>query len=227
MTESLKLIDVEKYNSNYPQGYDLESAIEVVGSNADHELWAQPAFMMSVGLRRNHKFLDFGCGCLRGTALLVDYLQEGNFYGVDISAPILSQSFKRLDVLGVKTKPNLFHIKNYDLFGMLKTKFDFILSVSILTHILPADLGILFSSIREVLSDDGKYYFSIYPTEEANFLGDIGCMFYRKDYLIQEAKKEGLLVSDIEGNYRNLCSNFISAVNTPMMGQWMMKAKKC
>ncbi len=217
--------DLAAYRSRYDVEVDLKKALHAVGGNDAHEYWAQPAFMMSRGLRPHHTFLDLGCGCLRGTALLVAYVNEGNFYGADVSKSFLSKSQERLDELKITRKPNLFHVENFDLFNILKYKFDYVLAVSLLTHILPKDLPDLFRGVSDVLHKTGEFYFTIYPVEGKLYAGDMECMYYNKDYLIDIGYKSGLKIEDIPGKYPNPCKNFIKRVNTPMLGQWVMKAK--
>lgn len=218
------MTDLSVYKKRYDHPADLKQALWSVGDNHQHELWAQPAFMMSVGLRKYHKFLDLGCGCLRGTALLVDYLEQGNFFGVDVSQSYIDQAQARLDMVGVRNKANLFCISDYDIFNLAKTKFDFILSVSILTHVMPDHIPALFSGVKECLSEKGQYFFTIYPETIYNYHGDIEAMGYKKEYLMDIGKQCGLSISDISGDYPNLCDNFLKRVNTPMLGQWAMRA---
>lgn len=213
------------YKRRYEHTGDLKQALYVVGDNHDFESITQTAFMQIAGLRPNHKFLDFGCGCLRGTAKLVDYLDDGNFFGTDVSEGLLGQSYRRLEEMGIKKTPCLQVLNDYNLEELFKEKFDFILSVSVLTHILSHDLPALFSGISKVLKPRGIWYFTIYPTEEA-FSGNVEIMRYNKQYLKDVAEQNGLYIEDISGDFPNPSPGikFISRVNTPLLGQWVMRA---
>ena len=213
------------YQHRYEHKGGLKEALYVVGDNHDFESIAQTAFMQIVGLRPDHKFLDFGCGCLRGTAKLVDYLEQGNFFGADVSEGLLNQSYQRLEEMGIKKTPCLKVLDDYNLEALFHEKFDFILSVSVLTHILPHDLPSLFYGISKVLNPEGIWYFTIYPTEES-YSGNVEIMRYNKQYLKDVAEKNGLYIEDIEGDFPNPSPGikFINRVNTPLIGQWVMRA---
>jgi predicted TPR repeat methyltransferase len=217
------LTSLLRYKERYGKEVDLKGALFEVGDNHFHESWAQPAFMMSVGLRKRHMFLDLGCGCLRGTSLLVDYLDQGNFHGADVSQPLLNQCGPILKYVDVKNKPILHLINDYDFFKLTKTKFDYILSVSVLTHVLPDDIETFFRGVAGCLKPNGTYYFTIYPLDDGSFKGDMERMCYNIDYLKKVGDNAGLLIQDIPGEYHNLCNNFIDKVNTPMLGQWVLK----
>lgn len=224
------MFDLDIYKNRYKFGGDIDKAIEFVGGNGDFESINQFEFLKSVGLKPENKFLDLGCGCLRGTAKVVDYLNEGNFYGADVSDGLISLIPKRLESLAVVKTPNIFVINNFDFEEKLKTKFDVILSVSLLTHLLLDAIPYLFNGISKILKDDGSYYFTIYPVlDEKNiFEGGIDLARHNKDYLKQIANEYGLKVEDIPGDYANpIQSNkLIERVNTPYIAQWVMKAEK-
>ena len=42
---------------------------------------SQFRLLTSLGLRAEHKLLDFGCGSLRSGKLLIPYFNAGNYYG--------------------------------------------------------------------------------------------------------------------------------------------------
>jgi SAM-dependent methyltransferase len=56
-----------------------------VGPPEDYDLVAAMAFnlLTSAGLRQHHRLLDVGCGSLRIGRLLIPYLNQGNYCGVE------------------------------------------------------------------------------------------------------------------------------------------------
>lgn len=215
------------YKDRYNYEGDLGGALYAVGDNAEFELDSQPRFMRERGLKPNHTFLDFGCGCLRGTAGLIDYLDNGNFFGVDPSPGLIKFGFERCRRLKIKNTPTLHAIDNYDLDVLLKKKFDFILSVSVFTHLMPDIVPAVFSGIRKILKDDGSYYFTMYPADGKDFEGSIELARHGKEALIKHGAAAGLIVEDIPGDYPNAAPspNYITRVNFPNMAQWVMKAR--
>lgn len=129
----------------------------------EEEPWArkvQPAFLRKQGLLPNHVFLDLGCGWLRGTIELIDYLEEGNFYGIDISKANIEKA-------RVRAKQSSEHIPNLAVAGRFeikqiwpKVQFDYVLAASLFTHIYPSDLEECLHAISTVLR--GKFYTTIF-----------------------------------------------------------------
>jgi len=209
---------------------DIPSAIYRVGTNGDLEREMQYKFMLSEGLKPEHKFMDLGCGCMRGTIDILDYLKDGNFYGLDVSDKLLTVARERINKDGLKNKPDLknntdFEFKKY--FG--DVKFDYILSVSLLTHIYPDDVENLFSSAKGSLNKKGKFYFTIYTLPEESTIdhkGSIGLIRYRKKWLIDNGLKHGLDIIDMPGQMQNDPKRqykIDDTVNT-ILGQWTMRA---
>lgn len=217
---------LERYKDHFSFKGDLKQALYHVGGNDSIEEENQALFMKTVGLKPGHKFLDLGCGCLRGTVKLVDYLQDGNFFGFDVDKGIILKAIERSS--SCNNVPILVEINDFNLKSYVPPdfKFDFILSVSLLTHLLPDSLGELFDGVKGILKDNGVWYFTIYPNTDVAFEGTMVMAKYNKDYLIEQGKIHSLLIEDIQGDFENPCPKprFIERVNFPMMGQWVMKA---
>lgn len=220
------MFDLSPYKNRYCFSGTVTDALWAVGSNEGFEIDAQIAFVKRMGLLPSHTFLDFGCGCLRGSAKILDYLDDGNFHGADISEGLLSAIPKRLELLGINKKPVIHLVNDYELWELIKEKFDFILSVSILTHLMPEAIDPLFNGISQILKDNGAWYFTLYPTNSDIHEGDIEYAKFNKGWLIERGKANGLLISDIDGDYENPSpiSNYIERVNTSEIAQWVMKA---
>ncbi len=70
-----------------------------VGSRS-HERWLalgemQFAYLKEHGLRPEMRMLDIGCGNLRAGWRFIEYLDSGNYYGIDISPTSSSQPRRR------------------------------------------------------------------------------------------------------------------------------------
>jgi cyclopropane fatty-acyl-phospholipid synthase-like methyltransferase len=73
----------------------------------------QMNFLQEVGLKPNHKLLDFGCGTLRGGLPLIEYLEPGNYYGLDVRLETLKEACNELEEYGLEQKmPTLLHCHN-------------------------------------------------------------------------------------------------------------------
>lgn len=215
------------YEFNYKG--DLNDALMRVGGNGDFEADNQPLFMKKQGLESFHKFLDLGCGCLRGTARLADYLRPGNFYGADVSQGLLDASRDRLSALGIENSPTLVKLDDFkfEYFQNMMIKFDYILSVSLLTHLLPEAVSDLFDGIKKILAKNGTYFFTIIPSEYDDHIGDVEVSQYNKIFLGKMAQEKDLVLKDILADYPNPVPDFqvITRVNQPYIGQWMLEMR--
>lgn len=123
-------------------------------------------FMVSeAGLTPGMKLLDLGCGSLRGGVHFVDYLDPGNYYGLDINASLIDAGWEvEIPRYGLGGKLTRDRLLVTDDFGAWRfgTAFDRVIAVSLWTH-LP--LNHLQRSLREaitVLKPGGALYASVF-----------------------------------------------------------------
>jgi len=220
--------EIDIYKKIYTFNGDMREALFAVGDNEEFEVENQPRLARFLGLKQSDKFLDLGCGCLRGTAKLIDYLDKGNFHGADVSRGLLDKAEERVKKLKIKRKPTLWEMHDFNLEKLINEKFDFVMSISLLTHILPRELDKLFIGVRDILKPKGVWYFSIYPVENdlKNHEGNIEISRYHKNFLKTVGKKVGLVIDEIDGEFDNpvKSNQYLLKTNTPFCAQWIMKA---
>lgn len=205
-----------------------EESVIFSGANGGYESRMQHDFMLAQGLKPEHSFLDLGCGALRGTIRLVDYLLGGNFYGSDISVGLLKEALLECSRLKLRNTPILQLMDSFDLESLLGTKFDFILCNSVTVHIQPDDIQEISRGISKVLKPAGKSFISIHPLDESAiepFSWDGYRWWYKRSWFASECAKGGLHVVDMPGKIMNRIPGqrkpIIPLVNTNMT-EWMM-----
>lgn len=123
---------------------------------------SQFGLLFMLGLNERHKVLDFGCGSLRLGRLLIPFLQEKGYYGIEPNKWLIDDGFEYElghDALGLK-QPQFAYNDDFDC-TVFDTQFDFIIAQSILTHAGP-DLAKLFlASARKALGDQGVFLASL------------------------------------------------------------------
>jgi hypothetical protein len=186
----LREIDTVKFRKAEPERRNrLERYLKRWGpgcpSPPEEATWAenvQPSFLKKQGLIPGHVFLDLGCGWLRGTRPLIDYLDEGNFYGVDISQANIERA-KETTMHVTKHKPNLAVENGFEIGRTWPdVQFDFILAASLFTHIYPSDLRECLLQVSKVLK--GKFFATIFKDNTLSIYGGWcgSCLDHSRDH---------------------------------------------
>lgn len=146
---------------------------EFIGGLWDELGQLQLEFLIESGLKPSHKLLDIGCGCLRGGVYYLKYLDEGNYFGLDINSSLIEAGKIEVGEVGLShKKPNLIVDDKFS-FGKFGTKFDFMVSVSVFTH-LPFNIIVrCLNRARESLSPHGIYYSTFFQAPTPSHLEPI------------------------------------------------------
>lgn len=95
-------------------------------------------FLKAQGLAPNHTVLDIGCGCLRAGVHLIGFLNDQNYYGMDISQSLLHAGYNiELASVGLQHKlpvENLLCDGSFS-FERFNRVFDFAVAQSLFTHL--------------------------------------------------------------------------------------------
>ncbi len=124
-----------------------------------HEIGAlQFEFLRQSGLLPHHRLLDIGCGALRCGIPIIEYLDSGNYYGVDINASLVEAGKHELEQKGLTSKqPHLLVNDKFE-FDRFGISFDFAIAQSVFTHL---DMNLIvrcFVQTRKALKSDGTFF---------------------------------------------------------------------
>ena len=122
-------------------------------------------FLVKKGLKPYHKMLDIGCGTLRGGQHFIEYLESGNYFGMDISQKAIEYGKELVQKEGLVNKnPQLIvsERKNLKFEEFIGKKFDFILAQSVLTHLPAEPVEELFENIGKIMNQNGVFYFTYF-----------------------------------------------------------------
>ena len=106
-------------------GEDRERILRMVGGMWEEMGQLQFDFLREQGLKPEHRFLDVGCGILRGGIHFIPYLEPGHYYGIDKNRELLNFGRKEMEKAGLQErKPTLVQIEDFG-FERLGQTFDY------------------------------------------------------------------------------------------------------
>ena len=164
----------------------------------------QIALLKRYGLKPNHTVLDIGCGSLRGGLNIIKYLDTGNYIGVDISEEILEAGKTFLRDSGLEQKkPMLLRTDNIEFREVRDRTFDYLLAISVLTHMPPEDIEKLFSNLHKVMKESTVFLTTVFLSKTGDVYSTVmkRNFFYPFEWLESTGARYGLKVErDITGD---------------------------
>jgi SAM-dependent methyltransferase len=129
------------------------------------ELWKmkrdfQMAFLRAQGLEPRHRLLDIGCGTLRGGIPIIDYLDRGHYFGIEVRPSVLAKGLKELRDAGLEGKgPTLIagDVGAIDIPGGL----DFVWAFSVLIHMTDEIAARTVAFAARQLRPDGVFFANV------------------------------------------------------------------
>lgn len=150
-------------------------------------------FLNQNGLKPEHTLLDIGCGTLRGGIPIIDYLECGNYTGIDVRKEVIKEAIKELEEERLTNKkPTIISFNDFDELETNK-QFDIVFAFSVLIHLSDDILEKSISYVSKTLKNDGKYFanVNIGKREEGNWQG-FPIVFRELSFYEQLFKKYGL-----------------------------------
>jgi len=118
-------------------------------------------YLTKDGLAPADRLLDVGCGCLRGGVHFVDYLDAGNYFGIDLSEDFLNAGYE-VELAGLNLqhklpRENLHTTSEFDAtsFGV---KFDAVLALSVFTHLPINHIKLCLARLAPSVRTGAKFY---------------------------------------------------------------------
>lgn len=153
-----------------PQDISNKEHRRFVGGLWDEIGQLQFEFLKARGLRPDHKLLDMGCGCLRGGIHFVRYLDPGNYCGLDINASLIQAGALELDEAGLDDRHARLLIDDEFRCDTFNEKFDFMVSVSLFTHLPINSIVRCLSEARRQLKPEGVYFSTYFEAPHPAYL---------------------------------------------------------
>ncbi len=164
-------------------------------------------FLKDQGLEKTDKLMDIGCGTLRGGIPMIQYLDEGNYYGMDVRDEVLEEGRDEIRIAKLADKnPNLISFNHFSEVE-LNVKFNVMFAYSVLIHLEDQIAESCFQFVSKSLADNGVFYANVNIAEHAdgNWVG-FPIVFRSHEFYANLAAKNGMKV-DIMGSVLELGHN--------------------
>ncbi len=168
-----------------------------VGSKT-HESWLEIGqmqfdYLVQHGLQPGDRMLEIGCGNLRAGRLFIEYLDPGNYYGLDISPDILLAAQSTIEQFGLQPKlPHLTLVRDLKLEFLPTNQFTVVHAHSVFSHSPIEVIDECLAHVGRVMRRDGVFDFTFDRTEGAEHQVLREDFYYRTETLIALAGKHGL-----------------------------------
>jgi SAM-dependent methyltransferase len=150
-------------------------------------------YLIEQGLRPRDRMLEIGCGNLRAGRLFIDYLDTGNYFGLDISPEILLGAQRTVTEFGLQAKlPYLLVVSDLSFSFLPSSYFTVVHAHSVFSH-SPIDvISQCMANVGRVMAPGAVFDFTFHRTEgdEHDLLG--WAYYYRSETLLALARSHGL-----------------------------------
>lgn len=115
-------------------------------------------FLRGQGLQPGHRFVDVGCGALRGGVHFARYLEPGGYHGLDVNASLVEAGRLELEREGLADRRARLLVDDGFRVSRFGVPFDRGLALSLFTH-LPMDAIVrCLKEVSRALAPDGIFY---------------------------------------------------------------------
>ncbi len=128
-------------------------------------------YLKKDGLTPGMRLLDIGCGCLRGGVHFVEFLEAGNYFGIDLSEDLLKAGYDiELAGAGLQHKlprDQLRVSEEFDVSGF-GVQFDAALALSVLTHLTLNHVKLCLNRLAGSMRPGARFYATVFHCPDSH-----------------------------------------------------------
>jgi 2-polyprenyl-3-methyl-5-hydroxy-6-metoxy-1,4-benzoquinol methylase len=133
----------------------LETHMGFRGQWVEHRRF-QLHFLKSIGLAKDSRLLEIGCGPLTLGLPAIEFLDPNRYTGIDVRAEVLDLAWSQIGRSGLASRnPRLLHSTSFGAAELGDERFDFIWAFSVVFHLTDELVDALFARISHCLAPGG------------------------------------------------------------------------
>lgn len=149
-------------------------------------------YLTATGLEPSHRLLEVGCGNLRAGWRFIQYLDSGNYYGIDISPDVLFVAQRTLAEYGLQDRlPVLTPVRDLTFSFLPDDHFDVVHAHSVFSHTPIEVVDEFLDHVGRVLAPEGFVDFSFNATSSREHHVVREDYYYRPEMLARRAEARG------------------------------------
>jgi SAM-dependent methyltransferase len=150
-------------------------------------------YLAGHGLQPGMRMLEIGCGNLRAGRLFINFLDPGNYYGIDISPDILLAAQDTVTEFGLQSKlPHLTLVRDLSLAFLPDGQFDVVHAHSVFSHSPVEVIDECLAHVGRIMAPGGFFDFTFDRTTGAEHHVLREDFYYRTETLSAMAASRGL-----------------------------------
>ena len=164
--------------------FDRQSAREYVGGDFDNiGQWQFDEICQTPEFHNDIQFLDLACGCLRLGKLMIPYLNENRYTGIDANNELINigLDFEITETVQKFKRPLLICNDKFEFDNI--GPFEYVWANSLFSHLTIQDIKTCFKNLLPVMEPKGVFYFTYFEGLQQN----PSQSHSRKDFRYQES----------------------------------------
>ena len=149
---------------------------------------AQVDFLISQGLLPSHRLLEVGCGSFRAGRYFVDYLDAGNYYGIDANHSVMQAGYDLEFTDELRSKLPVENLRANDRFNAdFGVEFEMAIAQSVFTHVSLNHIRLCMYRLAKAMAPGGKFFVTFNEQRQSQAVdyykesGKAKARFYERD----------------------------------------------
>ena len=147
-------------------GLKVRDHRQMVGGKWEELGSLQFNFLKDRGLKPNDTLCDVACGSFRAGRLFIEYLEPGNYLGIDKQAELIREGREKEvgESLWIDKRPEIVLSDRFE-FSKFSKQPNYAIANSLFTHLSSNDVKLCLSSLKEIAAPNCKFYATYFQTD--------------------------------------------------------------